>query len=105
LIGLVKDATGSTSTGLLALAVLPLIGGLLVFFGGHESTAGFAGQGGAKWPLSPRRKPGPIRRGPSLRASPGDVLLKQLFVVVMGPGLRRDDEGFELRQHVLTLTK
>jgi MFS transporter, ACS family, tartrate transporter len=42
LIGWVKEATGSTSTGLLVLAVLPLIGGLLVFFGGHESTAEFA---------------------------------------------------------------
>ena len=42
LIGWVKEATGSTSTGLLVLAVLPLIGGLLVFFGGHESKAEFA---------------------------------------------------------------
>jgi hypothetical protein len=31
-----KEATGNTSTGLLVLAVLPLIGGLLVFLGGHE---------------------------------------------------------------------
>ena len=31
LIGWVKETTGSTSTGLLVLAVLPLIGGLLVF--------------------------------------------------------------------------
>jgi ACS family tartrate transporter-like MFS transporter len=44
LIGWVKEATGSTSTGLLALAVLPLIGGLLTFMGGHESKAEFAGQ-------------------------------------------------------------
>ncbi|MGA2994090.1 MFS transporter [Bradyrhizobium sp.] len=42
LIGWVKEATGSTSTGLLVLAVLPLIGGLLVFLGGHESKAEFA---------------------------------------------------------------
>jgi ACS family tartrate transporter-like MFS transporter len=42
LIGWVKEATGSTSTGLLALAVLPLIGGLLVFLVGHESKAEFA---------------------------------------------------------------
>jgi MFS transporter, ACS family, tartrate transporter len=42
LIGWVKEATGSTSTGLLALAVLPLIGGLLVFLAGHESKAEFA---------------------------------------------------------------
>jgi D-galactonate transporter len=42
LIGWVKEATGNTSTGLLVLAVLPLIGGLLVFLGGHESNAEFA---------------------------------------------------------------
>ncbi len=42
LIGWVKEATGNTSTGLLVLAVLPLIGGLLVFLGGHESRAEFA---------------------------------------------------------------
>jgi MFS transporter, ACS family, tartrate transporter len=43
LIGWVKEVTGNTSTGLLVLAVLPLIGGLLVFLGGHESKAEFAG--------------------------------------------------------------
>ena len=42
LIGWVKEATGNTSTGLLVLAVLPLIGGLLVFLAGHESKAEFA---------------------------------------------------------------
>src|SRR6266478_9335589 len=42
LIGWVKEATGSTSTGLLVLAVLPLIGRLLVFLGGHETKAEFA---------------------------------------------------------------
>jgi ACS family tartrate transporter-like MFS transporter len=42
LIGWVKETTGSTSTGLLVLAVLPLIGGLLVFFGGHETKTEFA---------------------------------------------------------------
>jgi ACS family tartrate transporter-like MFS transporter len=42
LIGWVKETTGSTSTGLFALAVLPLLGGLLVFVGGHESRAEFA---------------------------------------------------------------
>jgi MFS transporter, ACS family, tartrate transporter len=41
LIGWVKEATGNTSTGLLVLAVLPLIGGLLVFLAGHESKAEF----------------------------------------------------------------
>ena len=43
LIGWVKETTGSNSTGLLVLAVLPLIGGLLVFLGGHETKAEFAG--------------------------------------------------------------
>jgi D-galactonate transporter len=41
LIGWIKDSTGSTANGLLALAVLPLIGGLLVFSGGHESKVEF----------------------------------------------------------------
>jgi len=45
LIGWVKETTGNTSTGLLVLAVLPLIGGLLVFLGGHESKAEFASSG------------------------------------------------------------
>jgi len=44
LIGWVKETTRDTSTGLLVLAVLPLIGGLLTFMGGHESKAEFAGQ-------------------------------------------------------------
>ena len=42
LIGWVKETTGNTSTGLLVLAVLPLIGGLLVLVGGNESRAEFA---------------------------------------------------------------
>jgi MFS transporter, ACS family, tartrate transporter len=42
LIGWVKESTGSTSTGLLVLAVLPLLGGLLVFAGNHQSKAEFA---------------------------------------------------------------
>jgi ACS family tartrate transporter-like MFS transporter len=45
LIGWVKQATGSRSTGLLMLAILPLIGGLLVFVVGNESKAEFAGRG------------------------------------------------------------
>jgi MFS family permease len=45
LVGWIKDATGSTTNGLLALALLPLIGGLLVFLGGHESKAEFEGAG------------------------------------------------------------
>jgi MFS transporter, ACS family, tartrate transporter len=44
LVGWVKEATGSTSHGLLVLAVLPLIGGLLVFLGGHESKVEFAAE-------------------------------------------------------------
>ena len=42
LIGWVKEATGNTSTGLLVLALLPLIGGLLVFLSGQESKTEFA---------------------------------------------------------------
>jgi MFS family permease len=48
LIGWVKETTGSTSTGLLVLAALPLLAGLLVFLGGHETKAEFAGVGKAK---------------------------------------------------------
>jgi ACS family tartrate transporter-like MFS transporter len=48
LIGWVKDATGSTSTGLLVLSLLPLAAGLLVFLGGHETKGEFAGAGQAK---------------------------------------------------------
>jgi MFS transporter, ACS family, tartrate transporter len=44
LIGWIKDSTGSTANGLLALSVLPLIAAVLVFAGGHESKAEFAGQ-------------------------------------------------------------
>ena len=42
LVGWVKDLTGNTSTGLLVLAVLPLISGLLVFLSGQESKVEFA---------------------------------------------------------------
>ena len=45
LIGWVKEATGSTSTGLLVLSLLPLLGGLLVFLGGHETKTEFARPG------------------------------------------------------------
>ena len=48
LVGWIKDTTGSTAHGLLALSVLPLIAGLLVFFGGHESKVEFAGQSPAE---------------------------------------------------------
>jgi hypothetical protein len=43
LIGWVKDTTGSTSNGLLVLSLLPLLAGLLVFLGGHETKTEFAG--------------------------------------------------------------
>jgi MFS transporter, ACS family, tartrate transporter len=42
LIGWVKEATGNTSTGLLALSLLPLAAGLLVFLGDHNTKAEFA---------------------------------------------------------------
>src|SRR5579871_1070688 len=48
LIGWIKDSTGSTANGLLALAVLPLIGGLLVFLGRHESQVEFGAAERAK---------------------------------------------------------
>jgi D-galactonate transporter len=48
LIGWVKESTGSTSTGLFVLAALPLIGGLLVFLGGHESKVEFSGSAPAE---------------------------------------------------------
>jgi D-galactonate transporter len=47
LMGWVTQATGNTQNGLLVLAVLPLIGGLLVFMGGHESKTEFASSGKA----------------------------------------------------------
>ena len=40
--------------------------------------------------VSSRRRPGPIHSVLSLR-HPGCHLLKQLALVVMGPGIRRDD--------------
>ncbi|MGJ5203200.1 MFS transporter [Bradyrhizobium sp. HKCCYLR20261] len=48
LVGWIKDTTGSTTHGLLALSALPLMAGLLVFFGGHESKVEFAGQAPAE---------------------------------------------------------
>jgi MFS transporter, ACS family, tartrate transporter len=42
LIGWVKETTGSTASGLLALAVMPLIGGLLVLLLKHDSKTEFA---------------------------------------------------------------
>jgi hypothetical protein len=58
---------------------------------------------------SPRRRPGPIRHGPSF-GTRGDALLKQLFAVVMGPDLRRGDGGYYAgwsgqADHELTFTK
>jgi ACS family tartrate transporter-like MFS transporter len=42
LVGWVKDAAGSASTGLLVLSLLPLVAGLMVFLGGHDSKTEFA---------------------------------------------------------------
>lgn len=42
LIGWVKETTGSTSTGLLVLAAMPLVAGILVLAGNHRSAAEFA---------------------------------------------------------------
>ena len=42
LVGWVKETTGSGSAGLLVLAVLPLIAGILVFIGNHRTATEFA---------------------------------------------------------------
>jgi ACS family tartrate transporter-like MFS transporter len=57
-VGWVKDATGSTSTGLLVLSLLPLAAGLVVFLGGHDTKAELEAAGQAKWqpPSSPRSR-------------------------------------------------
>lgn len=48
IVGWIKDATGSTSTGLLVLSLFPLVAGLLVFLGGHDTKTEFAPAGQAK---------------------------------------------------------
>jgi len=48
LVGWVKQTTGSGSAGLLVLAVLPLIAGILVFVGNHGTAHEFAEQAPAK---------------------------------------------------------
>jgi D-galactonate transporter len=48
LIGWAKQTTGSTSAGLLMLAVLPLIASILVFLGNHGTAHEFAEQASAK---------------------------------------------------------
>ena len=48
LIGWIKDSTGSTANGLLALSVLPLLAGLLVFLGRHESKVEFVARSPAE---------------------------------------------------------
>ena len=47
LIGFVKDSTGSTAVGLMVLAVMPLLAGILVLTGNHRSEAEFAAAGRA----------------------------------------------------------
>jgi ACS family tartrate transporter-like MFS transporter len=44
LVGWVKDATGSADKGLLVLALLPLVAGLVVFLGSHDTKTEFAGE-------------------------------------------------------------
>jgi D-galactonate transporter len=48
LIGWVKESTGSTAHGLLVLAILPLVAGVLVFLGKHETRSEFAATAEAK---------------------------------------------------------
>ncbi|KAA0078433.1 MFS transporter [Tardiphaga sp. P9-11] len=45
LIGWVKELTGSTSTGLLVLAAMPLVAGILVLAGNHGTTTEFTSAG------------------------------------------------------------
>ncbi|QND74599.1 MFS transporter [Tardiphaga robiniae] len=45
LIGWVKELTGSTSTGLLVLAAMPLVAGILVLVGNHGTATEFAATG------------------------------------------------------------
>ena len=59
LIGWVKDATGNTSNGLLVLSLLPLVAGLLVFLGGHETKTEFAERSRRR---SPDERSGSIER-------------------------------------------
>jgi len=44
LIGWVKELTGSTITGLLVLAILPVVAALLVLSLGHDTKTEFAGE-------------------------------------------------------------
>ena len=109
LIGWVKDATGSTSTGLLVLSLLPLAAGLLVFLGGHDTKTEFASAGRRSDGLlavipagreartrnrDDTRRPCE-RRGPyaaaSRRGTRGRRLLPPSAVWVMGPCVRRGD--------------
>jgi len=48
LVGWVKEATGNTETGLMVLALFPLVAGLLVFLGSHDTQTEFAGAGQSK---------------------------------------------------------
>jgi ACS family tartrate transporter-like MFS transporter len=48
LVGWVKEATGNTETGLMVLALFPLVAGLLVFLGSHDTQTEFAGAGRSK---------------------------------------------------------
>lgn len=48
LIGWIKETTGSTATGLLVLAAMPLIAGILVLVGNHRTETEFAAPAAAK---------------------------------------------------------
>ena len=43
LVGWVKETTGNTEMGLTVLALFPLVAGLLVFLGSHDTKTEFAG--------------------------------------------------------------
>jgi hypothetical protein len=77
------------------LAVLPLIGGLLVFLGGHESKAEFAAVARAKYPNSgevPESEtigviPACAKREPQVRnCAPGSLEIPRCAIAHLGSG-------------------
>jgi ACS family tartrate transporter-like MFS transporter len=99
LIGWVKEATGSTSTGLLVLAVLPLIGGLLVFLGGHETRVEFAEAG--------KVAPANERPGRWAAAPPFGVFAGGFRKTLAGNGTprgRSDDPRLSLNAHEIMIS-
>ena len=103
LIGWVKEATGNTSTGLLVLAVLPLIGGLLVFLGGHETKTEFAGRRSEGRSPSFRNARSAYAADLSRCGARSDAIAR---IWAVGPAFAGDgDRSAALPEPPLTLTK